>query len=166
MSKAYAGIGSRQTPEEYLRKFEELGKIFAEKGFTLRSGGADGADSAFEIGCDEVNGPKEIFLPWKGFNGNESPLFDPPKKAFELASKIHPGWHYLKQGAQCLHARNCQQVLGTNLDDPVVFVVCYTPLDKGGTLQALRIAGQKKILIYNFYLEEYSFRTILKNIKH
>ena len=161
--KAYAGIGSRQTPDEILRKFEELGRIFAEQELVLRSGGADGADSAFERGCDQVSGPKEIFLPWDGFNGNPSPLSNPPEEAFDMASKVHPGWHYLKQGARCLHARNCQQVLGVNLDSPVAFVVCYTKLDAGGTLQALRIASQKKIPIFNFYIKEYSIGEMLRS---
>ena len=160
---AYSGIGSRKTPEDILMKFDRIGKILANKGFTLRSGGADGADSAFEVGCDKANGKKEIFLPWKGFNGNTSLLFDPPEEAFVMTGKIHPGWHHLKQGARRLHARNCQQVLGINLDNPVQFVICYTKLDGGGTLQALRIAQQKKIPIYNFYLQKYSIKEMIKH---
>jgi hypothetical protein len=160
----YAGIGSRETPKEFLRKFEDIAKVLAEKGFTLRSGGADGADTAFEFGCDEVDGNKEIYLPWKGFNKNPSPLFDPPKEAFDMAAKFHPAWFNMKQGAQRMHARNCQQVLGKELDTPVDFVLCYTRLDKGGTLQALRVAGYHKIPIFNFYMDDYSIENILEEI--
>ena len=47
----YAGIGSRNTPKEVLDVFESIGKYLALQGFVLRSGGADGADRAFERGC-------------------------------------------------------------------------------------------------------------------
>lgn len=73
MSK-YAGIGSRKTPKEILGLFDYLGRYFAKRRFLLRSGAADGADTAFEDGCDIYSGPKEIYLPWKGFNGNGSEL--------------------------------------------------------------------------------------------
>ena len=52
----YSGIGSRETPDNVLVVMEKLGAAFAKKGFVLRSGGADGADSAFERGCDSANG--------------------------------------------------------------------------------------------------------------
>lgn len=68
----YAGIGSRETPKSILEFFEYLGELLAKKGFTLRSGAAKGADSAFEKGCDRVSGLKEIFLPWRGFEGSKS----------------------------------------------------------------------------------------------
>jgi len=48
----YAGIGSRSTPDNVLGIMEKLGIVLAKKGFILRSGGADGADKAFEKGCD------------------------------------------------------------------------------------------------------------------
>ena len=48
----YAGIGSRETPGLMLGAFARIGEFLAKKGYTLRSGGADGADTAFEVGCD------------------------------------------------------------------------------------------------------------------
>ena len=66
----YAGIGSRNTPVSILNAFMELGKILAEKGYILRSGRADGADSYFEKGAVSVHGTCEIFLPWRSFQSN------------------------------------------------------------------------------------------------
>jgi hypothetical protein len=34
--------------------------------------------------------------------------------------------------------------------------LCYTKLDKGGTLQALRLAGYYRIPVFNFYIDNYS----------
>ena len=62
----YAGIGSRDTPRWVLDCMKKLAYCLSDD-FILRSGGADGADSYFEIGCDKGNGEKEIFLPWRGF---------------------------------------------------------------------------------------------------
>ena len=71
----YAGIGSRKAPKEAIDRMAELAEELAGKGYTLRSGGAGGADKAFEKGCDAVDGKKEIYLPWEGFNGSKSELY-------------------------------------------------------------------------------------------
>jgi predicted Rossmann fold nucleotide-binding protein DprA/Smf involved in DNA uptake len=57
----YAGIGARETPDDVLHLMYLLGRKLATDGYVLRSGHADGADLAFEKGCDSVNGRKEIF---------------------------------------------------------------------------------------------------------
>jgi hypothetical protein len=145
----YAGIGSRKTPPDILEEMKVVGYVLAKEGFILRSGGADGADSAFEKGCDQAKGEKEIFLPWKDFNGNSSIHYTPSPEAFELAEKHHPHWNSLKHGAKCLHARNGHQILGADLKTPVSVVVCYS-CGVGGTEQALRIARSLNIFEYNF----------------
>ena len=53
MNKIYAGIGSRTTPKVILDLMTSFAKIYAGKGYTLYSGGADGADTAFEYGVDQ-----------------------------------------------------------------------------------------------------------------
>lgn len=63
----YAGVGSRETPEDVLQLMRQFAIKLANLGWVLRSGGAPGADSAFEAGCKEVQGRMSIFLPWKGF---------------------------------------------------------------------------------------------------
>jgi hypothetical protein len=159
----YAGIGSRQTPEPILKVMEQIGKFLAERGWILRSGGADGADSAFERGCDAGQGKKEIYLPWKGFNNNSSDLFlkshhlkGTKEKAFEIASQYHPVWEQLSYGAQCLMARNVYQVLGQDLATPVSMVICYNlgGFTHGGTSQAMRIARDRAIPIFRLNDEE------------
>ena len=142
MSKTYyTGIGARKTPvdkQEYLFKWAN---DLAEQGWTLRSGGADGADSAFEAGCDWAKGDKEIYVPWNGFNGNSSRL-TPTADAFLIAKEFHPAWEKLSQGAQKLMARNSHQVLGHDLNTPSTVLFYWTEGGKeiGGTAQALRIA--------------------------
>lgn len=159
----YAGIGSRETPEHTLNLMSQMASYLANKGYTLRSGGADGADIAFENGCDKVNGLKEIYLPWGKFNGSNSNLIVKDKKAFELAEMYHPYWHNLSQGAKKLQARNCHQVLGNDLKTPSKFIICYTKdgKRKGGTGQALRIAETKNIDIFDCGL--YNDSDTLKN---
>ena len=125
----------------------------AKQGYILRSGGANGSDNAFEIGCDRVNGKKEIYLPWKNFNGNKSNLiFDDDIEAINIAKKYHPAYNGLSQGAKRLIARNGYQVLGKDLKTPSKYIICYTD-GTGGTSQALRIAEdiQINIPIFNLY---------------
>ena len=151
MKKIYAGIGSRETPKDVLSAFENIGSQLANMNFTLRSGHADGADSAFESGCDLARGQKEIYLPWYGFNGSTSRFNRVPEKAFEMAGKYYSHWEKFKVGTQKLLARDCQQVLGNNLDDPVDFIICYTHEGKllGGTAMALRLANDRGIKVFN-----------------
>lgn len=147
--RPYAGIGSRNTPNKILDYFTFIANQLESRGYILRSGGADGADTAFE---DGVILNKEIYLPWFGFNDNKSDLFDPPEGAFNIAQEIHPIWGALSRGAQAMHARNCQQVLGERLDSPSLFVICWTSngLAIGGTRTAILLAERNKIPVLNF----------------
>lgn len=159
MEHYYAGIGSRQTPEDILHVMRRIGKDLAGRGYILRSGAAQGADSAFEYGCDVVQGKKEVWLPWSGFDKRAFSPHTPKTIHFDKASGLHPYWHNLKDGAKALHARNTAQILGSKLDTPVVFVVCWTPdgaqhhddvnRTTGGTGTAIRLASLEGIPVFN-----------------
>lgn len=147
----YAGIGSREAHYEILKLFVKVATFLSTKQFVLRSGGAKGADKAFEIGCDMVSGSKEIYLPWKGFEGSDSNLIVNDIKAYEIAEKYHPYWHNLSQGAKKLQARNSHQALGLDLNSPAKFIICWTKNGKGsgGTGQAIRIAKAYNIPVFD-----------------
>lgn len=149
MNKYYTGIGSRQTPDYMCRFMTKLARFLDKSGYILRSGGADGADTAFEDGATN----KDIFLPWKGFNDNLSLNYYTTEAAYELAAKFHPAWESCSPAARKLHARNGMQVLGLNLDVPSEFLICWTPVDDphrwGGTGQAIRIANAHDVPVFN-----------------
>lgn len=169
--KYYTGIGSRSTPPKFKNIMVLLAKKLASKGYILRSGGASGADLAFENGCDYNNGKKEIYLPWKEFNNSKSTLYfdnfdSVPNDVLTLAEKIYgpARWKKIKQSVKMLMARNMYQVLGQNLNTPSSFVICYTPdgcethLDRkrttGGTGQAISVASINDIHVINLYNED------------
>lgn len=154
--KYYAGIGSRETPKVVEDLMSQMARHLATHGYTLRSGGAEGADSAFEAGCDIVNGNKEIYLPWPKFQNSISNLIVKDDKAYKIAEEFHPYWHNLSQGARKLQARNSHQVLGENLSTPSAFIICYTKNGKrkGGTGQATRIADAHNVPIFDCGLYE------------
>lgn len=145
--KYYAGIGSRETPKDAYDWMVDTGYRLEDLGYTLRSGGADGADTAFEM----IVNRKEIFLPWEGFNNNPSPYYVIPPDAFIIAAKYHPYYMKLKDSVKALMARNVQQVLGPTLDNHSEFVLCWTKDGKasGGTGQAIRIAEAYNIPVFN-----------------
>lgn len=148
--KYYAGIGSRETPKDVCLRMTQIAQRLSSLGYCLRSGGAEGADEAFEFGAKH----KQIYLPWSGFNGKKPNDIDyvvPPFR-FDLVEKYHPKPSVLSDGGRKLMSRNSYQVLGPNLDDPVDFVLCWTVGGKlkGGTAQALRIAKDYKIPVFNF----------------
>lgn len=159
MSKFYTGIGSRNTPPDVLSNMKLLAVRLADKGYVLRSGAALGADSAFETGCDEATGMKDIFLPWRGFNDNPSQLYDQHPDCFKIAGELHYAWKHLKPSVHKLTARNVHQVLGQDLHTPSDFVVCWTPdgctsIEQytgktGGTGLAIALASVNNIPVFN-----------------
>jgi len=128
----------------------KIAGFLESKGLVLRSGGASGADMAFESGVKDPSN-REIYLPWKGFNMNYSNLYGVDNAALEMAAKFHPAWDECSTGARELHARNCYQVLGRDLATPSRFIVCWTKGGKitGGTAQAWRIANANNIPVFN-----------------
>lgn len=171
--KPYTGIGSRETPQEVCDIMTAVAHKLSQKGFTLRSGRAPGADQAFERGCP---GKHEIFLPWKGFchdDGDWQEGIIPDKSlvdAMQIASQFHKGWDYLKPAVRKLMARNINQILGENLDYPTLFVVCWTPdgcvsdaertKNTGGTGQAISVADYYDIPIFNLKREDHMCRIL------
>ena len=161
----YAGIGSRETPPEIQQTMRTIAAELGARGWLLRSGHAEGADIAFEMGAKDL--PKEIYLPWQGFNGGRAgaggiggidgainpATLSSYKQAVAYAEYFHPAWEKCSQGARALHTRNVYQILGQNLDTPVKCVVCWTKDGKssGGTGQALRLAEYLEIPIFNLH---------------
>ena len=145
MNNYYTGVGSRSTPSHILEVMTQLAKKLAIEGWTLRSGGALGADSAFEYGASLVGGSKEIYRP-SHVN----------RRALDMAAAIHPAWHKCSHFAKQLHARNCFQVLGINLDTPSSFLVCWTlnGADIGGTRTAIILARNNNVEVLNLGLAE------------
>ena len=153
--KTFTGIGSRATPKSLIPKIEELCEELTDLNFVLRSGGAMGADSFWEEAYDKFGGTKQIYLPWQGFNDNLSDLFKVSENALKLAEKYHPNWNRVGQKARLLLGRNSHEVLGRKLIHPSSFVICWTPNGQiiGGTGQAIRLAQDFRIPIYNLALE-------------
>jgi hypothetical protein len=158
-TKAYAGIGSRETPKDVCMYMTAVAKRLASLGYTCNSGGADGADSAFERGA-VIN--RQIFLPWDGFNGRDVMNMNKLHNTFDysvppfnpnLVKKYHPKPSSLSYVGWKFMSRNSYQVLGKDLNTPVEFVLCWTKEGKlkGGTAQAIRIALDRKIPVFNFY---------------
>jgi hypothetical protein len=151
--KYYTGIGSRETPEYILSKMIAIAEFLAYEGYILRSGGAEGADTAFEQGCDKYSkSKKEIYLPWFNFNGNNSPLHTPHQFAFKIARQYHPYWHrFRNNGVKKLMARNVHQIMGQDLQTPSDFVIGYTLPTKGGTIFGLSLAKKYNIPTLNLF---------------
>ena len=176
--KWYTGVGSRETPARILELMDSVGFALASQGWTLRSGGAIGADQAFEEGMFRFAGldgpyewtPAEIYLPWAGYENHHKythgglnilpsdiKLTD-ERIAEGMAESVHPAWEACKQGAKKMHTRNVFQVLGRTLDQPSKMLIAWTKLDrngnpKGGTATAIKLAveqlGEDKVFNLN-----------------
>lgn len=151
----YAGIGHRD-----LRGFHEpntnepvenvmawIAGELEKLGYTLNSGGAKGADTAFEYGVKEP-AHKNIFHPE-----------DATEITRAIAQELHPAHERLHGHPLDLYARNTNQIFGRNLDNTVDFVVCYTKdgceshetrsRETGGTGQSIEMATRKGAKVFN-----------------
>ena len=151
----YAGIGSRQTPAGMCSLLTMVAEELRDRGLTCVSGGAIGADKAFQRGAGK------LFELWR-------PEHATPE-AFDLAEEFHPRWDDLTPEGKALQARNGHILLGADLQTPVKFVLAWTEhgLTKGGTGQGLRIARCYQIPVYNFgnpKADVDSFENFLKKV--
>lgn len=160
-NKIYAGIGSRETPEDVQHWMYNIAVALSD-GWTLRSGHAGGADMAFEEGANKGKGKQEIYIPWVGFNNANVrdskyilPSFLYPGSR-DIAAKHHPAWSRCTEAARNLHTRNVAQILGIDLETKANMVICWTKDGKasGGTGQAMRIAKAYSVPIFNLYIPD------------
>lgn len=142
-----AGIGSRETPVDVLQTLSAAGAALASRGHHGRSGGARGADGAFEQGF--TTAPYLL----RSYHANEGDRPD----CLALAARFHPAWDRCSPYARLLHARNGLILLGDDLASPVDAILCWTPQGRitGGTGQALRIAADKdyRIPVFNLAVD-------------
>jgi len=144
--KYYTGVGARKTPQNILTIMTAIAKKMSYLNYILRSGGAAGADTAFELGTNHTT--KQIFL-----------AHHSTQEAETIASKYHPAWNRCSEFAKKLHGRNALQILGPDLCEPSVLLICWTPdgcishaertINTGGTGTAISIANAYNISIYN-----------------
>jgi len=163
--KSYAGIGSRSTPDNVLDLMHRISFGLSLSGYTLRSGGAIRADSAFEEGVRKAfvvkpsAGDCEIFRPhnYKNLRSTDLVLKDNYlERAMKIAERVHPAWNKCNDYARALHARNAGIILGADLKSPVKAIICWTPEDEkgqvsGGTGLAIRIGREYGIRIDNLW---------------
>lgn len=134
----WAGIGSQKTPRPVLIVMSRIGAEMARKGHHLRSGGAPGADLAFEQGSPDATivRPEETARHPAWLNH---------------AKQYHPAWRMCKPFARAAHGRNSAIILGPGLDSPVDSVCCWTPSGQGGggTGQGIRVARAYDIPVFD-----------------
>jgi len=149
--KYYAGIGSRQTPKDICCQMTEVAKQLDSENWILSSGGAKGADSAFEAGTSQavISYRADYYLTKFGKFKYDAEIL---KEAEKIASTLHPAWDKCNDYARKMHTRNVFQILGHDLNTPVQKVICWTPEGKvvGGTATAIRLAERNQIEVINY----------------
>lgn len=145
----YAGIGARKTPKMILQCMTNLAYELQQVGVFLRSGGADGADTAFEKGAGTK---KDIYVPYRGFNGRHNAIINDFERTYEIAKRIRPAVVNYYDSTKKFYARNVSQILGYPNEPYSSFVVCWTPNGEfvGGTGFALEVARAYGIKIFNY----------------
>ena len=186
----YAGIGSRETSIDIQKEMYKIAKELESIGYVGQSGGAIGADKAFEganqpwekedgtvAGTKEFTKSKSNVTKWAKYSDGKNiaskfvvfKSSDSNDKVRNIAKEIHPKKQELseKDGLD-LHARNTFQVFGKNLDTPVDFVLFYAQEQKdsirpkGGTGQAVEMARLKGIPTIN--MSDKNWREQLDNV--
>lgn len=136
----YAGVGSRETPDDVGTVMTGIAERAAEDGWLLRSGGATGADTFFERGASRDMA--EIYLA-KRRSGHPHGIVAHTELHNRLVEKFHPAPRALSPFAYELMSRNGCQVFGRDFTRPVSVLCCWTEggRGEGGTGQAVRLAN-------------------------
>ena len=171
---AYAGVGSRRTPPNILDAMADIAQTLGDASAALSTGGANGADKAFETGALRTDAPITVHTPWPGYNGYR-PGRDPetdidvvhPKSTdtiggasyADIAREHHPYWSRCTRGVRALFVRNVSILAGALDDDggtlPIRAVIAYTPnglpvgREAGGAGHTLRTAAALGIPFVN-----------------
>lgn len=185
--RVYAGVGSRDTPIYALAVMLYLSRHLSGS-YIVRSGGAEGADMAFELAS---NNRCEIFLPWRGFRSSTRDFINISDKVQRVSELIIDG-KFIKnippihstevlrrsknESNLKLHRRNCNQILGCGLNNPVSFMVCWTDdkaisasmttKDTGGTATAIKLASHLSIEVFNLSRDQHLLRVMDMLRKH
>lgn len=148
----YSGVGSRKTPEGIQKLMRTVSRLYCNSGWVLRSGGAGGADSAFESNAGDL---KEIYKA-DVYKSVDKLVYE---RAKVIAAQYHPTWIKLPEYVKKLHARNVFQILGKDLRSPSNVVICWTPdgcinhfdrtVNTGGTGTAISVAYFSQVPIIN-----------------
>lgn len=166
--KYYAGIGSRETPIHILDLMTKASASLEKQGYVLRSGGAPGADWAFQQGVKNQS-MMEIYIPWEGYQGMLETPYTPyiyckrvnKEMATEYTKLIWEkrgrNWNALKFPIKALMTRNTYQILGANpgITQQSQFVLCWCPvidgIPQGGTAQAVIMAQHFNRPVLNMF---------------
>ena len=152
-------VGSRHITSQEFVTLREVATKLCYRGYILRSGAADGADSTINHLCDV-----EIILPWNGFNGFKHngkrvwalEFLPSVTLAEERAKSIHPRPDLLTPTTLKFHTRNIYQIIGPNGAAGVksdIVVYCsdedITGEPTGGTRTAVMYARELGIETFN-----------------
>lgn len=120
--KPYAATGNQDAPDHIKAKFAEIAKKLEGYGYTARVGGMEGLEEVVEKAVEK----KEVHLPWREFNGKNSPFTFNSDRAFAVAKQFHPTFDGMKKGIQAFLAKNARLILGNKMNSPALFLLCWT----------------------------------------
>lgn len=174
--KIYTGVGARESPARILAMMSAVARK-RSRSHIVRSGGARGADTAFE--CAQR---KEIYLPFPNFNNKEG-YHQYSKEltqfAIDVLNKVLPyEYNSLSPTTKAMFRRNVFQITGLPRDGIITLtgsLLCWTPDGAesaeeyvrgvtGGTGVAILIADHFDVPIYNLACME-TYKQVLNYIK-
>ena len=151
----YVGIGPRAAGETVFAMCKTFAIAMAEMKWTLRSGGAEGMDEAFEAGCDSVQGTKEIYVPEAGFRNRINRTdkvvhtLDKHIEAIRQVAPLFPTWDKLGTTTQMFLVRNVFALYGEKLNKPANLVVTWNQYEGTGSFHLLQMAKSSGIPAFN-----------------
>lgn len=177
----FTGVGHRKgVPDPIRNMATNITSWLCARGVKLRTGDATGMDEIFRTAA-----PKDMcqfFAPHGRYNKHPDATMISPSstlpcyysQARDITANTHPAYHHIGDFERELHIRNAFEVLGTELNQPSNFLLCWTKdgaeakttRETGGTGQAIRLALHYNIPVFNFQAPNFEsrFRTFIKHL--
>lgn len=149
-------------PDNIMEQILAICKTLFSRGYAITSNGSNRDEVLCKI--SELEGAKiATYLPFKKFNEDiKFPLISKPTEtAYGIAASVRKNFFELKPVVRCLIATDIHTMLGVECNDPLKFLIVYTPegsesLSKnsdwkqmGYTTLKIRVASESNIPVFN-----------------
>lgn len=143
-SRTYAVSGSRNLPNAVKSKFKRIASFLERKGITVRTNSSEGVGGIVEDSLSD----RENHSQWMRSGSVANNYWaSTTERAKTIAKQLMPNL----EGAELDKvAASVYQVLGTDLDTPVDFVIAYSPKDQPNRdAEVIQLAEKLNIPVFN-----------------
>lgn len=116
-------FSNENPPPEVVERAKQIAEILNNHEYTVRHDGLSPIAKTFE-GIFSTR--KELYLPWKNFNEQNSSFSYSTTQSMDIVKKFFPAFDKIKDSAKAFLSRGVRMILGQNLKSNTSLVIVWT----------------------------------------